>query len=358
MSRKVPFRALSALMITFIILGSCGGAVAQQANTACGPPPPPDVTKEISDVKKADLQGKAQALSKYLGSGELAGKIDSERKTIYQTTDESEAIREDRYLAYMACIVIMGDKTASFKEKMDAIQTLRKPRTEYRQPDQKAIYTEGMRRDDLRAVEWYLTHGRVYEYVDGEGNVRERRATREIYVDNKTVRITNVTDSRCIKCIGAGQLDHSVRSIEECSANISDLDELISVGDPCSEYERPGFPETLTISCLSGNCWTCKSQRTIGKATTSREDVVREENSRARFYWVWLRNLSTSRMTQQSTRLNSLNRSLDQYLDQYATSLRPQFCSTLGGLARALSRIVAYGSDEKFCGKHPSYCEQ
>jgi hypothetical protein len=161
MLSKVRILTSSALVIT-IVLWVCGAAVAQQADTAlCGSPPPPEVQKEISDAKKADLEGKAQALSRFLGSGELGGKIESERKTIYQTTDQSEAIREDRYLAYMACVVIMNDKTATFKEKIEAIQALRKPRTQSEQPDQKAA--AGPRRSDLRTVNSYFAKAGVFQ---------------------------------------------------------------------------------------------------------------------------------------------------------------------------------------------------
>lgn len=74
-----------------LIIGTCGTVLAQQDDiTLCGPPPPPDVTKEISEDKKADLQGQAQALTKYLGSAELGGRIESERKTIYQTTNSQK----------------------------------------------------------------------------------------------------------------------------------------------------------------------------------------------------------------------------------------------------------------------------
>jgi hypothetical protein len=163
MSSKVPILTSSALAI-IIILAVCGAAVAQQADTAalCGPPPSPEVQKEISNTKKADLEGKAQALSKFLGSGEVAGKIESERKSIYQTTNESEAIREEFYLVYMACLAIMGDKTAPLKEKMEFIQALRKPRSQSDQSDKDACAKEQQKWDmaekihSLQAYQYFL----------------------------------------------------------------------------------------------------------------------------------------------------------------------------------------------------------
>jgi hypothetical protein len=102
-------------------------AVAAHSQDVCGSPPSFDVKKEEADAIKGDLTGKAEGLAKFLGEAELGGKIEKERKSIYQTSPESEANRKDEYLAYVFCTIIMQDKTANMREKLDALQTFRKP---------------------------------------------------------------------------------------------------------------------------------------------------------------------------------------------------------------------------------------
>jgi len=87
----------------------------------------PTAARSVSESKKGEIKGKADAISKYLGSADLGGQIEMQRKTIYQTSDASEAARLDRYLFYVACMVIMKDKNANFQAKIDAIKELRKP---------------------------------------------------------------------------------------------------------------------------------------------------------------------------------------------------------------------------------------
>jgi hypothetical protein len=93
----------------------------------CGSAPEWDVKSENQEKIKGDLQGKAQALSKYIGSADLTGQIQTERQTIYRTTDQSEARRQDAYLAFMFCVLIMDDKTLSTPEKIKAINEFKRP---------------------------------------------------------------------------------------------------------------------------------------------------------------------------------------------------------------------------------------
>jgi hypothetical protein len=332
MSSKVPILTSSALIIITIILGVCGAAVAQQADTAsCGPPPPPEVQKEISDTKKTDLEGRAQALSKLLGSGELVAKIESERKSIYQTTNESEAILEDRYLVYMACLAIMGDKTATLKEKMEFIQTLRKPRTQSEQPD-KTAYIAGERRSDLRTVKSYLPSDTSWRSNDILGCEELRSSsTKDIFVDDKRMLITNLelgSFENCDKTAPLYYLDES----SECSANISDLDEILEVPACCPPTACGLISFRLSIRCLSGGCVSCRVERK--KYTDARNKV---ESTRA-----------------------SRDVGLTVFLSDYVFFSRDQNveCAKLDNFARALSRIISYGSDKEFCKAHPSYCHQ
>jgi hypothetical protein len=111
--------------VFILILLGIGSARAQ--NPACGKVPEWDVKSRETDKTKGDLEGKAQALFKSVGSAELTGNIQSERQIIYKTTDQSEARRQDAYLAYMFCVLIMNDKNISTDDKLKAINAFRRP---------------------------------------------------------------------------------------------------------------------------------------------------------------------------------------------------------------------------------------
>lgn len=98
-----------------------------QDTSSCGPPPSEDVLKDVSSRTKTEIEGKAQAISKLVGSADLGGAIEIQRRSLYQTSDKSEAIRYDRYLAYVTCLLIMKDTSSPLKDKVDAIQKLRQP---------------------------------------------------------------------------------------------------------------------------------------------------------------------------------------------------------------------------------------
>jgi hypothetical protein len=112
------------LLIGFLLLG-VDQAGAQHA--ICGKAPDWDIKSQDTDKLKGDLQGKAQLLTKYLGGAELSGQIQTERATIYKNTDESEARRQDAYLAYMFCVLIMDDKTLSTADKIKSINEFKRP---------------------------------------------------------------------------------------------------------------------------------------------------------------------------------------------------------------------------------------
>src|SRR6266404_7103688 len=98
-----------------------------QGIEVCGTPPSEDVLKEISSTTKGDIEGKAQAISKVLGSADISGKIERERRTLYQTTESSERIRADRYLFYVTCVLLMKDTVTPLEKKLEAIRALRIP---------------------------------------------------------------------------------------------------------------------------------------------------------------------------------------------------------------------------------------
>lgn len=118
---------VSSLVGVFVCLCTLMPNSARAQQEICGTPPSFDVRKEEADAIKGDLNGKAQALSKFLGNAELTGRIESERKTLYQTSEGSDANRKDAYLAYLFCMIIMQDKSANMNDKLKALQTFRQP---------------------------------------------------------------------------------------------------------------------------------------------------------------------------------------------------------------------------------------
>lgn len=118
---------LSCMVGSVVCVGLLTPFSAYAQQEICGSPPSFDVKKEEADAIKGDLNGKAQALSKLVGNAELAGRIEKERKTIYQTSEGSEGNRKDAYLAYVFCVIIMQDKNASMVDKLNALQNFRQP---------------------------------------------------------------------------------------------------------------------------------------------------------------------------------------------------------------------------------------
>ena len=86
-----------------VALTPLGLMEAKAQHAMCGNPPEWDIKSREADTLKGDLQGKAQVLTKLLGSANLSGQIQSERETIYKNSDQSEARRQDAYLAYVFC---------------------------------------------------------------------------------------------------------------------------------------------------------------------------------------------------------------------------------------------------------------
>jgi hypothetical protein len=115
---------LRALLIGCCLFPFFSFAAYSQAEV-CGASPPFAVAKEEAEAVKGDLNGKAQALSKYLGTAELGGRIEKERKTIYQTSEGSEATRKDAYLAYLFCMIVMGNAARSQTIRNSWIRSLR-----------------------------------------------------------------------------------------------------------------------------------------------------------------------------------------------------------------------------------------
>ncbi|WP_156947078.1 hypothetical protein [Bradyrhizobium sp. WSM3983] len=111
----------------FTLLAVFVSTTAQAQHLTCGKPPEFDNRLQNVETLKGDLTGKAQALVRLLGSVELSGKIESERRELYKSSDAAEAARSDAYLAYIFCVALMDDRKLSAVDKIKLIQEFRRP---------------------------------------------------------------------------------------------------------------------------------------------------------------------------------------------------------------------------------------
>lgn len=118
-------RLLPALAVACATLTTSFEAVAQ--HPVCGKAPEFDSRLENSERIKGDLAGRAQALARFVGTAEVSGRIEVERREIYKSSVGTEAARADAYLAYVFCVLIMDDRSIPTTEKLKAIQEFRRP---------------------------------------------------------------------------------------------------------------------------------------------------------------------------------------------------------------------------------------
>lgn len=89
------------------------------AHPICGDPPP------VADESlKADVAGKAQLLSRFIGDASLTGQIETQRTDIfsrYRNTSE----RSDAYFEYEMCVLLMDDQSLSGAEKRSELIRIR-----------------------------------------------------------------------------------------------------------------------------------------------------------------------------------------------------------------------------------------
>jgi tetratricopeptide (TPR) repeat protein len=133
------WRTLGAFVAGFICCFS-SSAFAQE-HALCGPPPSVDAIRELSESQKGDLKGRAEVLSKLLGTGELGGRIESERRSIYETSDAAIAARKFQSLLYFICLAGLTDKNASFQQKIDAYLELHRISTQQPRNEQEGAGT-------------------------------------------------------------------------------------------------------------------------------------------------------------------------------------------------------------------------
>lgn len=119
MNKNVVF---GTSLFTLALLGLMPLSASAASASQCGDPP------IVSDGSvKADVSGKASALTKYVGSAEFSGQVDSARQDIFQKYPDASAARADHYLHYQVCILLMDDQKMSTQQKLDALRSFEKP---------------------------------------------------------------------------------------------------------------------------------------------------------------------------------------------------------------------------------------
>ena len=98
-----------------------------KGHPVCGVPPEFQSKSEDSERIAGDLKGKAEALSRLVGTAELGGQVTVERRNIYKSSDTGEAARKDAYLQFIFCVIIMDDRRLPTSEKLKALDEFRKP---------------------------------------------------------------------------------------------------------------------------------------------------------------------------------------------------------------------------------------
>ena len=187
--------------------------------------------------------------------------------------------------------------------------------------DRKLDYKDNGRRVDLRTLQSFMRTtpidvSRLRDQYVCDGSDQDD-STREIRLDNQMLTITNYEKSSTERCNAGYQVVRE--TVDICTAEIKNLDELITVWSPPS----------LSIYCLTGDCVTCN------------------QSSK------WKNNMN-SNWTNESREFN-----ID-YFRVYVGGLKHvqdnerEFVSAV----RALSRLISGGSDKAFCDENPYYCNE
>ncbi len=104
----------------FLTLASSAIAAPIALQEACGKVPEFTLLKEENERFQGELKGSADIVRKFLGSGELGGRIEGERKKYYQTDPDVLALQKDAYFFYLVC-VLLATSDQNPKEKFDQL---------------------------------------------------------------------------------------------------------------------------------------------------------------------------------------------------------------------------------------------
>ena len=303
----------------------------------------PEPVGQLAQDVKADVEGKAQTLFK-IGELQLKGEAQKTITNLFEKYPNADRVAiaqniQSQFCNFLKTSNLPDEKKFQmlFQLNEQVIKLISPPPGGSSEPDQKAVYLASGRRDDLRTVNSYFT--KVAQFEDRRGyacHMYVKRYTWEIYVDDKTMRVSNFEEEYGnYACVPPFERNYEFEKDSTCSANISDLDEILHVPERCPPTAL-GAPE-LEIRCLSGRCVTCKyNERGQGRA---KADSKTEEGVHDDRLIVYLGIPGKRR-------------------DLAAPDAPIATCATLNDFSRALSRIISFGSDEAFCKARPSYCQQ
>jgi len=102
-------------LLAFPILMTLHSPRAQDTS-ACGDPP-----IMADEQLKGDIEGRVQALSRFLGDARLSGQLERNRRDIFDRYGDADQARTNAYLLYQFCLVIMSDTEMSTREKINEI---------------------------------------------------------------------------------------------------------------------------------------------------------------------------------------------------------------------------------------------
>jgi hypothetical protein len=94
------------------------------AEVSCGDAPK-DVPVSTQEQLKADVDSKAQLLTKLLGNAQLKGTIDESRAELYEQHKNIDQHQIDMYYMWISCQTITSDKTISTEEKVKLLSDIR-----------------------------------------------------------------------------------------------------------------------------------------------------------------------------------------------------------------------------------------
>jgi hypothetical protein len=94
------------------------------AESYCGDAPK-DIPVAAQDQIKGDVEGKAQLLTKMLGSAQINGTVETSRTELYEEHKNVDQHQIDMYFMWVSCQTIMSDKTLSTPEKVKLFADIR-----------------------------------------------------------------------------------------------------------------------------------------------------------------------------------------------------------------------------------------
>jgi hypothetical protein len=84
----------------------------------CGKYPDFSFTERERELSESEAVGKVDVLKRFFGTGELAGKIKTEREKYYQKDPKGRALQTDAILLYKICTLIESDPSIPTREKI------------------------------------------------------------------------------------------------------------------------------------------------------------------------------------------------------------------------------------------------